>query len=163
MPTPHTTPSINPNEVTRLKKELRDREQALLDTRFLGIEERLDHLDEGVFHECLHKSEWPKLYERFETMSRIRFWSVVGSITGLIIAALVAVYNFAQESSKWTATSDKVNKIEGAVGKMDWNVQSMTVSLKLLEQEQRVTREKLEKTTITPEQIEAAVRKGLKK
>jgi len=174
---PTKTKSISspPGEVERLRKKLKEKEDQEWEGRFARLEERVDEsmdisksaMKQATEHRCSRphdftlidksfaegREEFKSIRAKIESMSSRSFWSIVGGISAIVIAGLIAMYNYGRNESKWEQTTDRVQKVEVSAAKIDKNVNGLTTSFRLMEQ-------KLEET---PKKVEEAVRNGMKK
>lgn len=166
-----------PKVIARLQDQLKAQDEKAQEDRFRAIEKRLQEVEEmSSEHNCLHENEFPLiqksldeakegregLRKKFEELNTSRVWSVAGAIIGLILAAIGVAYAYGENKADWGNTAKKVEKIEITVTDVSNDVRGMKTSFTIMENEQKITREKLDKVA-TPEQIEEAVRRGMKK
>ena len=156
-------------EIVRLQSLLKEREDQTINTRFRTLEDGMEEVKNKLgIHACPKEADWRfiqdaqlELKDRLDSATKVRFWGYAGTIIGLILAALSAVYAFATEQVKWQQTTSQVTKVENSVNQLKSTVEGMTISFKLMENEQRVTQEQLKRNTMTPDDVKAAVREAL--
>lgn len=154
---PAKTDSDPPKEIARLKKELHERELAAQEKRFNLLEREIEEIREmATEHECKHerdfslieksfaegKEEFKHIRGRFDNLSRIKVWTIIGAATAFIVAALGAAYVYGINKTNWDYTSKKVDVIEITVNKI---------------------RDRVDSNSITPKQLEAVIDKSLQK
>lgn len=169
--------SSPPKEVYRLKKELREQTQAALEQRFSSLEKELEEVKmmAEVPHDCEKDETFQNIKETFasgseqfnlihaklDKGSRVKFWSIAGFLMAVVMASLTAVYSYARNETNWEYTTERVQKVETSVKNIDKNVDGIIVSFRLMEQSNTAMKEQLEK--VSPENIEQAVFRGIKK
>jgi len=169
-----STPPKAKEELTRLKRELKERDAAAISQRFRRLEKKLEEVETMAEHQTCNKdNEFSMIRDSFTEgkeefkgikawqtkHSTIRFYTILGGIGAFILSAIVAAYMYGQNETKWSHTKEKVDQIEITTKEMDSNVRGIVVSFRLMEQQQTQTQKKL--AEVTPENIEKAVTKGI--
>jgi len=111
---PPKTDSSPPKEVYRLKEVLRAKEEAALEKRFFDIEKNLKEVREMAEepHGCIRDEtfqlikdtfasgsvEFDTIHAKLDKASKVKFWSVVSVLAGIVLAALAAVYTYASRN-----------------------------------------------------------------
>lgn len=173
-------------EVERLKKELKEREDAAVEKRFLEIEKRVEEVAEMARepHECLHAADFASIEKtfaaieksfqkgeknfaeiehRFDRASAIKFWGIIGSVIALVLAVVAAASAFSSSATTQQVHTDKLEKMDTKLGNVEKDVIGLKVSFSGVEKESKKMQMKIDSNMITPEKLEAAVRKGLGK
>jgi hypothetical protein len=170
-------------ELARLKRELKEKDSKLRDKDTKAIESKFVYLEEKVNealsiaqsamkqaameHRCSKphdfmlidqsfkdgKEEFNSIWRKLEAMSSRSFWSIVGGISAVVLAGLIATYHYGRNESKWEQTTDRVQKVEVSAAKIEENVGGLKLSFGLMEQ----------KLEAVPEKLKEAVREGMKK
>jgi len=106
-------------------------------------------------------AQFEALHAKLDRGSRVKLLSVIGVVVGVVLASLSAVYSYARNETNWEYTANRVQTVETSVEDINKSVNGMTVSFKLMEQTNADMKKQLEQ--VSPENIEKAVFKGIKR